>query len=66
MKYSDMLDNGESLPEVSVFECDGEFFVKENAEAALAYAFNMNTFIPVTLREGKADNKKYVKMKESL
>ncbi len=66
MKYSDMLDNGEPIPEVSVFECDGEFFVMENAEAALAYAFNMNAFIPAALREGKKGNKKYVKMKESL
>ena len=66
MKYSDMLDNGEAVPEISVFECDGEFFVSDNAEAALAYAFNMNAFIPTTLREGSIGDKKYVKMKESL
>lgn len=66
MKYSDMIENDEPLPEISVFESDGEFYVNENAEVALAYAISTETFIPAILCKGCKGNNKYVKMKESL
>ena len=66
MKYSDMLDNGEAVPEISVFECDGEFYVEDGLESALAYAFNMETFVPARLVKGECGERSYIKMKNSL
>ena len=59
------IDAGEAIPEVKVYECDGEFYLADGLESALAYSFNMATFIPATLVEGKPEGK-YVKMKNSL
>lgn len=64
--YSVMLEKGEIVPAVKVSEEDGEFFVRENAAVALAYAFNFETFVPADLVAHTADGKKYVKMKDSL
>ena len=66
MKYSDMIAEGEGVPEILVFEKDGEFYIESGAEVALAYAFNMNTFIPCKLVRSEINNRKYVKMKNSL
>jgi len=60
------LDAGESIDEVTVTEIDGEFYLISGLEAALAYSFNMNTFIPARLVKADIDIKKYVKMKNSL
>ena len=63
-----MLDRGEEIPEVTVFEEDGEFFVLDGAESVLAYAINMETYVPARLVAkplGLADIK-YVRMKNSL
>ena len=67
-KRAAMLDAGEEIPEVTVFEEDGEFFVAEGVESVLAYALNMNTFIPARLikkPDGISDIK-YVRMSNSL
>lgn len=60
------LEAGEKIPEVKVMESDGEFYLESGLESALAYSFNMSTFIPATLVKGKPDGKAYVKMKNSL
>ena len=60
------LEVGGEVPEVSVFENDGEFYVSGGVESALAHSFNMSTFIPARLVRGKADGRKFVKMKGSL
>jgi len=60
------LERGEKIPDVSLIEKDGEFYLDEGLESALAYSFNMNTFIPARLVEGDIAGKKYTKMKNSL
>ena len=65
-EYSLRLERGESIPEVTVFEADGEFYISEGLESALAYSFNMETFIPCRLASGSAGDKKYAKMTNSL
>lgn len=65
-EYSAALDRAEDIPAVTVYEMDGEFYIEDGIESALAYAFNLYTFVPVTLIKGKSDGKKYVKMKNSL
>lgn len=66
VSLSSMLEAGESVPEVEVFEENGEFYLAAGLESALAYSFNMNTFIPAKLVEGSAADKIYTKMKNSL
>lgn len=60
------LERGEELPEVLVFEEDGEFYVLEGAESALAYAFDMRAFVPARLVQGSKEGRKFVRMKNSL
>ena len=64
--YSSMLELGESLPEISVIECDGEFYIDNGAEIAIAYSFGEDVFIPASLVKGDISGKKYVRMKDSL
>ncbi len=59
------LECGESVPEVTVCERDGEFYLIDGLESALAYSFNMQTFIPAKLVSA-APVGEYVKMKNSL
>ena len=65
-EYSAALERSEDIPAVNVFEADGEFYIDAGQESALAYSFNLFTFIPVTLVSGEAGERKYVKMKNSL
>ncbi len=60
------LELGEDIPEVTVLEDDGEFYIEGGIESALAYAFNLYTYLPTTLIKGSCEGKKYVKMKNSL
>ena len=60
------LEAGEAVPEITAFENDGEFYLDDGIESALAYSFNMSTFIPVKLVRGSIDGRKYVQMKNSL
>ena len=60
------LELGEEIPEVEVFELDGEFYLESGYESALAYSLAMNTYIPAKLVRGDATGKKFVKMKNSL
>ena len=65
-ELASMLERGEEIPEVTVFESNGEFYVEDGTESALAYAFNMNTHVPARLVKGNVGNRKYVKMKNSI
>jgi cytidylate kinase len=65
-EYSASLERGEDIPSVDVFERDGEFYIDNGQESALAYSFNLYTFIPATLVSSEAGERKYVKMKNSL
>ena len=64
-EYSSRLDMGESVPEVLVTEDEGDFYLVEGLESALAYSFNMNTFIPATLVKAEHTGE-YIQMKNSL
>ncbi len=64
--YASALERGEAIPEIKVFEEDGDFYLLEGHEAAMAYAFNMATFVPTTLVDHKRGNEEYVKMSNSL
>ena len=63
--YSAALEEDKQIPEIKITHKDGEFYLVEGKESALAYAFNLFTYIPVTLVESEI-NGKYVKMKNSL
>jgi hypothetical protein len=55
------------IPEVCVFERDGEFYLLEGYETALAHSFNMDRYVPARLVPApENDAVKYVKMKNSL
>ncbi len=60
------LEEGGRIPAVKVIERDGEFYIKSGVASALAYSFNMHTFIPACLVKGDVDESKFVKMKNSL
>lgn len=60
------LDAGHSIPEVTVSERDGEFYIMSGEASALAYSFNMNTFVPARLVPYEEDGRKFVRMKNSI
>lgn len=63
---SEDLDMGRQIPPVTVSEKDGDFYLTGGLESALAYSFNLYTFIPATLTPHFATDTEYVKMKNSL
>ena len=63
---SSALERGESIPPVKVFEEDGEFYLVEGLESALAHAFNMDTFTPAILVSHTRGDEKYIRMQNSL
>ncbi len=65
-EYSALLDDEAELPEIEIFDEDGEFYVCKGYESALAYALNAATFVPCRIVRGSSDGRKYVKMKNSL
>jgi cytidylate kinase len=60
------LEEGRDIPEVTVFERDGDFFVKDGNASAVAYAFFFGAHVPARLIADSDDGRKYVKMKNSL
>lgn len=65
-EYSSALERGEVIPSVTVFEYDGDFYIDKGQESALAYAFNLYTYLPAVLVKAEAGERKYVRMKNSL
>lgn len=65
-EYALRLELGQKLPPITVTEREGEFYITSGLESALAYSFNMSTFIPAVLVEEEVDTKNYTKMKNSL
>jgi len=66
LSYSDGIAEDKEIPEVCVFEEDGEFYVATSPEAALAYALSASVYVPCKLIRGSKTGKCYVKMKNSL
>nr|MBQ8890390.1 cytidylate kinase family protein [Clostridia bacterium] len=64
-EYLALLEVGDKLPEAKVMESEGEFYIREGRDAALAYALCMYDFVPARLVSGEPDGK-YVKMTNSL
>lgn len=64
-KLSECLECGEDIGAVSVIEKNGEFYLSDGLEAALAYAFSSATFIPASLVSGEPEGE-YVRIKNSL
>ena len=65
-ELAERIERAEGVPEVTVFEQNGEFYVDSGSESALAYALNMHTFIPAKLTKGSVQGRKYVKIKNSI
>ena len=59
------LEMGEELPGITVCEKDGEFYLVDGFEAAMAYVFSFSNFIPATLIKAEPDGE-YVRMRNSL
>ena len=66
MELSDAIEEGRELPFVSVIEEDGEFYLTDGFETAMAHSLAMKTFIRATLTDGSKLDSDYVKMKNSL
>lgn len=65
-EYIAILELGDKPPEAKVMEREGEFYIKEGRDAALAYALSMYDFVPARLVEGAPADEKYVRMTNSL
>ncbi len=64
-EYSSLYEEGAELPQILVSERDGEFYVIDGLESALAYSLNFATFIPAKLVDTQPCGE-YVRMKNSL
>lgn len=60
------LERGEELTDVKVVEEDGEFYLIDGFESAMAYAFSMATYIPARLVKDEKLSTDYVRIKNSL
>ena len=59
------LERGEEIAKISVCEADGEFYLVDGFEAAMAHVFNFSPFIPCTLVKAEPKGE-YVRMRNSL
>lgn len=59
------LEGGEELTDITVCEKDGEFYLVDGFESAMAYVFAFADFIPATLVKAEPDGE-YVRMRNSL
>ena len=62
---SAVLESGEELTDITVCEKDGEFYLVDGFESAMAYVFRFSTFIPAKLVKAEPDGE-YVRMRNSL
>lgn len=63
---SSELESGREIPEVTVAEKEGDFYLADGLESALAHSFNLDVFIPAKLTAAAPCASEYVKMKNSL
>lgn len=60
-----VLEAGGELTDITVCERDGEFYLVDGFESAMAYVFRFSTFIPATLVKAEPHGE-YVRMRNSL
>ena len=60
------IELGLEIPEITVFERDGEFFVQDGNDSAVAYLTVTERYIPARLVPECKSDRAYVKMKNSL
>lgn len=63
--FNSRVENGEEVDAITVCERDGEFYLVDGFEAAMAYVFNFSTFIPARLVKAEPKGE-YVRMRNSL
>ena len=63
--FNSRVEKGEEISAITVCERDGEFYLVDGFEAAMAYVFNFSTFIPATLVDREPSGE-YVRMRNSL
>ena len=60
-----ILEGGGELTDITICEKDGEFYLVDGFESAMAYVFRFSTFIPARLVKAEPDGE-YVRMRNSL
>ena len=63
--FTQGLERGEEVNSIEVCERDGEFYLVNGFEAAIAHVFNFSTFIPCRLVDAEPEGE-YVRMRNSL
>lgn len=63
---SELLDEGETVGEAHAVECDGEIYLTDGAEIALAYAISDLPLVPTRLTVGEKPNGDFVRMTDTL
>lgn len=66
VKLSESLDAGECVGEACAVECDGDIYLTEQAEIALAHAFSDLPLVPTRLIVGKKPAGDFVRMTDTL
>lgn len=64
-KISELLDRDGDGGDAYATECDGEFYLTDNAEVALAYAMSDIALVPTKLTVGKKPSGQFVKMTDT-
>jgi len=66
VKLSALLDEGQAVGEACAVECDGEIYLTDFAEIALAYAFSDLPLVPTRLSVGTKPTGDFVRMTDTL
>lgn len=65
VKLSELLDAGEDAGDAYAVECDGDMYLTDNAEVALAHAISDIALVPTKLTVGKKPYGEYVRMTDT-
>ena len=66
VKLSESLDEGEEIGVAHAVECEGDIYLTDHAEIALAHAISDVPLVPTLLSVGKKPDGAYVRMTDSL
>ena len=66
VKLSETLDEGEEIGRADAVECDGDIYLTDKAEIALAHAFSDLPLVPTSLTVGKKPAGDFVRMTDTL